>query len=134
MMDFISIPVIVGTVVFGIYKLFELFARRKERLALIEKLGQLPPPINKISLPDYSVPGLSFGALKIGCLLMGFGLGLLIGYIICASTINDYIQNSRSWEIREVSGLIYGASIFAMGGIGLITAFVIEMRLSKKKD
>ena len=36
MMDFITAPLVVGFICLGIYALFELFVRRKERL-LIEK-------------------------------------------------------------------------------------------------
>ncbi len=39
MMDFISVPLVVGIVCAGIYGLFELFVRRRERLAIIEKIG-----------------------------------------------------------------------------------------------
>lgn len=37
MLDFITIPLVVGICVAGTYGLFELFARRKERITLIEK-------------------------------------------------------------------------------------------------
>ena len=39
MMDFISVPLVVGIVCAGIYGLFELFVRKRERLAIIEKIG-----------------------------------------------------------------------------------------------
>ena len=39
-MDFITAPLIVGIITLGIYKLFELFACRRERITLIEKLGE----------------------------------------------------------------------------------------------
>ena len=39
MMDFILIPTIIGIITYGIYKLFELFVRKKERLNIIEKFG-----------------------------------------------------------------------------------------------
>ena len=39
MMDFITIPLVVGMITLGIYKLFDLFVRKKERLAIIEKIG-----------------------------------------------------------------------------------------------
>ena len=79
-MDFITAPLIVGIITLGIYKLFELFACRRERITLIEKLGekmsQTDLELNgKICLPDFNRPQLSFGALKGGCLLLGVGLG-----------------------------------------------------------
>ena len=39
MMDFITIPLVVGTITLGIYKLFELFVCKKERITMIEKLA-----------------------------------------------------------------------------------------------
>ena len=38
-MDFITIPLVVGIICAGIYGLFELFVRKKERLAIIEKIS-----------------------------------------------------------------------------------------------
>ena len=38
MMDFITAPLVVGFICLGIYALFELFVRRKERLLIIEKI------------------------------------------------------------------------------------------------
>ena len=40
------VPLIMGIITLGIYKLFELFACRRERMAIIEKLG------DKISAAD----------------------------------------------------------------------------------
>ncbi|NDV65359.1 DUF6249 domain-containing protein [Bacteroides sp. 224] len=133
MMDFIMIPAIIGIITLGIYKLFELFARRKERLALIEKLTEVKSFPNEIRFPKYFSSGFSFGALKAGSLLIGIGLGLLVGYLICCLTIPDYIQNAGNWKIERFSGIIYGACIFVLGGIGLITAFVIELKLGRSK-
>ena len=42
MMDFISVPLVVGIVCAGIYGLFELFVRKRERLAIIEKINWMP--------------------------------------------------------------------------------------------
>lgn len=135
MMDFIMVPVIVATIVLGIYKLFELFARRRERLALIEKLSEIKNlPIDGFSLPNYSNYKFSSGALKGGCLLVGLGLGLLIGFFICYATFPNYIQNFKDWEYRQISSLIYGACILLFGGIGLITAFVIELKMRRKDE
>ena len=98
MMDFISVPLVVGIVCAGIYGLFELFVRKRERLAIIEKIG--------------------------------IGLGLLVGFIInmCMAT-NSYYDDG--WYRHEVAGTAYGASVLLFGGIGLIIAFVIELKLGK---
>lgn len=133
-MDFLIAPIVVGTITYGIYKLFELFVCRRERLNIIEKLsnGITLPSTDKIRLDGYFGQRSSFGALKAGCLLVGVGLGLLIGFIIASNYIPDYFNNTDNWQIRQMTGLIYGSCILLFGGIGLIAAFMIELRLKKQ--
>ena len=79
-MSYITGWIVVGIITLGIYKLFELFVGKKERLTMIEKLGdKLDPSMlgNRLSLPlpvgtpfMSSFP-ISFSALKFGCLLLG---------------------------------------------------------------
>lgn len=131
MMDFIMVPLIVGIVCAGIYGLFELFVRKKERLAIIEKIGDKLEPSAfdvKIGLPRLAT-NFSFSSLKTGCLLAGIGLGLLVGFIISVS-LTDFNLDGR----RELIITVYGASVLLFGGIGLIIAFVIELKLSKDKN
>ena len=40
MLDFIMVPLVCGIFVLGFYKLFELFVCKKERLLIIEKMGE----------------------------------------------------------------------------------------------
>ena len=132
MMDFISVPLVVGIVCAGIYGLFELFVRKRERLAIIEKIGDKLDASafdGKLGLPHY-MRNFSFSSLKAGCLLAGIGLGLLVGFIInmCMAT-NSYYDDG--WYRHEVAGTAYGASVLLFGGIGLIIAFVIELKLGK---
>ncbi len=135
MMDFIMVPIVVGICIAGVYGLFELFVRRKERLALIEKLSdKIDSKVieGKLPMPGYNfMKGFSFSALKAGCLLAGIGLGLLIAFIVVACSYNylmgeDYIR-------QELVGSVYGASVLLFGGIGLIIAFVIELKMANKK-
>ena len=131
MMDFIMVPLIVGIVCAGIYGLFELFVRKKERLAIIEKIGDKLEPSAfdvKIGLPRLAT-NFSFSSLKTGCLLAGIGLGLLVGFIISVS-LTDFNLDGR----RELISTVYGASVLLFGGIGLIIAFVIELKLWKDKN
>lgn len=131
-MDFIMVPLIIGIITAGIYGLFELFARRKERLAIIEKIGDKLDASafeGKLGLPSY-IRNFSFNALKIGSLMTGIGLGLLIGYFINYGMGNLF---SNDWGNREVAGLVYGASVLLFGGISLLVAFLIELKIAKKK-
>lgn len=117
-------------IVFGtIYKLFELFVGRKERQMLIDKLSET-------SLTDGKFKGLnmssSYSALRFGCLLLGLGFGILVGYIIVCNSLPDYFMDDVNTRIRETASIIYGASTLLGGGIGMLAAFIIEVFCSKK--
>ena len=80
-MGYITGWIVVGIITLGIYKLFELFVGKKERLTMIEKLGdKLDPSMlgNRLSLPlpvgtpFMSSSPISFSALKFGCLFLDF--------------------------------------------------------------
>lgn len=134
-MDFIMVPVVCGIFVLGFYKLFELFVCKKERLLIIEKMGEKFTPEmlgNKINLS--SVGNVSFSALKFGCLFVGLGLGLLVAYLICRTTIDDYVVRNAdwNWEVRQTISVIYGACVLLFGGVGLLASFLVELKISKK--
>lgn len=126
-MDFIMIPAILGIVTLGFYKLFELFVCKKERLLIIEKMGEKFSPEmlgNKINLS--SVGNVSFSALKFGCLFVGIGLGLLVAFCIHYNFV-DFLN--KGWDTRSV---VYGSCVLLFGGAGLLTSFLIELKISKK--
>ena len=57
MMDFIMVPTILAIITLGIYKLFELFVCKKERLTIIEKMGEkFTPDMLELSLIHISEP------------------------------------------------------------------------------
>ncbi|KAA6329649.1 hypothetical protein EZS27_021564 [termite gut metagenome] len=140
MMNFVVAPLVVGIITLGIYKLFELFVRKRERLTIIEKLGdKLTAPIewSRLSLPDYRGTRFSFGSLKVGCLLMGIGLGLLTGFFVNIYILVNlrYTEEIMStWEVQQITSVAYGASVLFFGGAGLIVAFIIEKKKKKKED
>ena len=78
------------------------------------------------------MPGISFNALKTGCLLMGIGLGVMVGFVL-----NVVLEtNSSNWNLLNVYQLqsaAYGASVLFFGGTGLIIAFIVEMMMKRKK-
>ena len=135
MLDFIMVPAIFGIVTLGIYKLFELFVCKKERLLIIEKMGEkFTPDMLEHKINFSSVGKFSSTALKFGCLFMGLGLGLLIGYLICSTTLEGYAEmESFNRSMRETVSIIYGACILLFGGIGLLTAFLVELKINKDK-
>lgn len=138
-MDFIVPPLVTGIVFYFTYMVFELFARRKERMTLIEKMGQslapMDPSILKTQfsslLPTFSKK--SFTALRIGCLLVGLGLGLLVGLLLCLYLRNSGIEN-HSWEREMFYTVAYGASVLLFGGLGLVISYVIESKSSSKEE
>lgn len=138
MWDFIVAPLVVGIICLGIYGLFELFVRRKERMAIIEKLGDKLDTANftgKLSFPAYGLPRFSFSSLKIGCLLVGIGLGMLVGFILnlIVSSNSGHLGFELHMENQLVSAA-YGASVLLFGGLGLIVAFIIETKMGNKKE
>lgn len=125
---------VLGIIIYGTYKLFELFVRRRERLALIEKLGD-SSSVNlqecKLYLPqsDSSL----FTALKLGSLFSGMGIGILIGFFICNSFIEGYATgNNLTWNIQKQSDIVYGSCMLLFGGLGLLVAFVFELLYTRK--
>ena len=131
-MEYITGWIIVGIISLAIYKLFELFVGKKERLTIIEKLGdKLNSDMfdGKICFPNFAIPSTSFSALKLGSLLAGMGLGLLIGYLICATTMPNYFEEHY---MNGLASVIYGACVLLFGGLGLLMAFIAELKISKK--
>jgi len=136
MMDFIMVPLIVGIVTLGIYKLFELFARRKERLAIIEKMGEkfdASMTECKSAFPVKTFGQSPYGTLKLASLLLGVGLGLLVGFFIVLNTFG-FSSQEHGWQNDETASVIYGACVLLFGGLGLLIAFIIEMKNSNKSD
>ncbi|MGQ1889457.1 DUF6249 domain-containing protein [Thermophagus sp. OGC60D27] len=132
-MDFIMIPLIVGMITLGIYKLFELFVRRKERLKIIDKMdGNFNAELWQKNYLSTVPHNHSYNTLKIACLLLGVGLGLLTGFYILGSWGNDILFND-SWQARETKSIVYGATVLLFGGLGLLIAFLLEQRNEKNK-
>ena len=129
MMDFIMVPAVMGIITLGIYKLFELFVRKKERLIIIDKIGdKLTPDILNGKI-DFStnIPKFSSSALKFGCLFMGLGIGILVAFAVHYN-FADFVENA--YYLRSA---VYGSCVLLFGGLGLIIAFIIELKISKKK-
>ena len=137
-MDFIMVPLVIGIITLGIYKLFELFVRKQERLTVIDKIGdKLDPSFlqNAIPNPIRFFGHISTGALKAGCLLVGVGLGLLVGLFIIRSIYPSVeIMLDRKGYFREIASIVFGSSVLLFGGISLLVAFFVEMRFTRPKE
>lgn len=127
MLEEIMIPVTCGLFIGGFLKLFELFVCKKERLALIEKMGdKITPDMLQSKISFSSIGNLSFSALKVGCLLIGLGLGILVAFFIHYNMM-DFCDDLR------IQSTLYTSCILLFGGIGLLTAFLIELKINKNK-
>ena len=132
MMNFISVPLVVGMITLGIYKFFELLVCRRERLNIIEKIdpGALVDYLKNVRLglplnspASNSRSGFSSWALRLGCLLAGLGLGLLVAYWTVDVSMENYYAQAA----------VYGGSVLCFGGLGLVVAFVVERLIDRKE-
>jgi hypothetical protein len=99
-MDWIMIP-LNCLIVFGtIYKVVELFVRKRERLMLISKLTEISN-VDFKGINLYS-SGNKFTALRIGWLMFGVGLGFLAGFLI---------NMMATYGNMPTTSTVYGASM-----------------------
>jgi hypothetical protein len=130
-MNNILVPIlVVGFLILGTYKLFELFVRKGERLAIIEKLFTLTE--NKEISGSIKLPDISFGnsnngswALRVSLLLIGVGLGCFVAFIICMNV--PYVDNVAGAPV------LFFSCIAFFGGAGLLAAYLIESKQAKDK-
>ncbi|MGL5705644.1 MAG: DUF6249 domain-containing protein [Tannerellaceae bacterium] len=126
MFDFLTPPLVTFVIFYSIYCIFDLFVRRKERMEIIERMGdKLDPDLLKPSFGFKGKINFSFSSLKLGALLTGIGLGIFVGSILCV------FGNPQSNALTQS---IMGGSLLLFGGLGLIVAFVIELKMSNKKN
>ena len=92
------------------------YLKTRENLAMVEK-GMNPKQ-------QYNRPA-PFKSLKLGLLLLGAGLGLLIAYII---DINTNLTGGGNFPHHNDNPAIYFALIAMGGGLGLITSYAIERK------
>lgn len=131
----IIVSIMTITICSTVYGLFDLLVRRKERLAIIEKLseGKDFGQINgKIDF-SFGNNSFSFWALRCGCLLVGLGLGLIVGFYLSSTALGDF-GGDVTPRSAEIAGVVYGGSLLLFGGLGLLLAFILETKYDKKKE
>jgi hypothetical protein len=133
---------IVGFIVLGIYKLFELFVKKKERIMIIEKLLTLRE--NKELSGSIHLPGISLGkqesgfwALRISLLFIGVGIGCIIAFFIQYQLFNSFLDfNTDDWDVEnnvsQIQFVLNFSLITIFGGTGLLIAYLIESKQIKK--
>jgi MFS family permease len=121
--------IIVLGIAYAIYKLFELFVRRKERMVIIEKMSSGECVVN---FPDvskwFSSPTPKLGGLRLGLLLIGLGLGLAMAIIL--NSFFAFNSRALSWQDKDI---LYFALMMLFGGLGLLVAYLIEQKNLKKE-
>lgn len=132
MNEFVPIFV-VGIIVLGIYKVIELFVRRRERLMLVEKLeGEaFAEFIRNGGIPSTEPrkTGLRFGVLHFASAMLGLGLGLVVTFSISSTFfLEDFHQY---WHIRQ---LCEGGCVLLFTGLALVISFIVEYKLTHKKE
>lgn len=139
-MDQIMAMFIVATATYGIYRLFELFVRRRERLSIVEKISEgIDPNVLKGSFNLCSNKGNSgyvgSWAIRIGLLLVGVGLGVAIAAIIDLLSVAPPSADERAfYEFRNTISILYPACAAIFGGIGLVIAYFIERKEYRKEQ
>lgn len=134
MLDFLVAPVTTGIVFFMIYKTFELFVRRNERLTIINKMAERGfnndgKPLNLDLNLDMRTP--RFTSLRFGACLLGIGLGMLVGFIISIYTYPTGLFADMGSS--ELASMIIGSNVLIFGGIAMLTAFLIERGITRKE-
>lgn len=116
------------------YLIFELFARRRERLALIEKLTEIrSEDLDKSRasiFTNYGLPSVRFSFLRVGMLILGVGLGIIVGFTILALILGrPYLDGD--YNNYNLTSVVYGACICFFGGAMLVGSYFLEKALQK---
>ncbi|BES61307.1 DUF6249 domain-containing protein [Dysgonomonas capnocytophagoides] len=145
----ILIPlVVVPVMVLGIYRLFELYARRKERIMIIEKMQfnapqkdlHLSDNLNLPILGNVNIKMSSLWPLRASLLMIGIGLGLIVAFILESTLTPNMMPEYSRYDydvksnISNTVAVIYFACVSLFGGIGLLAAYFIEQNKEKKQN
>ena len=125
--------IIVPFIFYFTYKFLEALIRRKERLMLVEKLDlsnlhTFPSSQEALNVLEY-MPNKCFSNLRIGLLIAGIGLGLMVAWVL-AICFDPF--GSMSSDYRGMFEVIYLASPALFGGIGLLISYLIEQKARKE--
>ena len=133
MFDFL-VPILITLTIFvTVYRIFELFVRKNERMRIIEKAANVPPLDQNCLREDitaYCPQSLrrSYMPLRCGLLAIGIGLGLLVAFLLVGLATNGrYYANTDgyNWMVPRV---VYPSCVCLFGGIGLLMSYVIERK------
>ncbi len=137
-MEFLIVTVVLGIVTLGVYRLVELFARRKERIMIIEKMQgnvNFDALKNQLNLPFVGKSRNSNWTLRASLLLIGLGVGFIVGLLLQFSLEYQLAANIEAFRMspHDMLSIIYFASVILFGGIGLLIAYLIERKEERKQ-
>lgn len=131
--DNLSAVLIVGIVFFAIYKIFDLFVKRKERILFTEKISEIgntnSEQLSQI-IHELKSEGCRFISLRLGSILLGVGLGSFCAYLLVYSLNKEY-TNMSNYGVEMLISTIYGSCILFFGGLSLLVSFWIENKIKK---
>ena len=132
------IPAIVCAIVFYyIYKIIELFVKKKERMTIIEKFSSgIDPEILQTPMykPLIKNENNSIWSIRSGLLLLGVGLGLTLAVIFHLSGIPRVAGTQEYYDYQNTVSILYPAFAIIFGGLGLVIAYFIERKDNKKAE
>lgn len=130
--------VICGLFFYFTYRIFELYARRKERMAIIEKLSNgIDPELlrNQFNISTFKDSSYGSWAIRIGLLLIGVGLGVAIAAIIdMLAVAPSEVNNEVFYGFRNAISVLYPSLAAIFGGLGLVIAYFIEKKGEDKES
>jgi hypothetical protein len=102
------------------------YLKTRENLAMVEK-GMNPKQKHNRPAP--------FKSLKLGLLLLGAGIGLLIAFLIDFNMLRSF-ANGNYYRNDDGIPFLYFSLIAIGGGLGLITSYAIERKylLDRKEE
>ncbi len=114
-------------------KMIELFVHRKERIELVRKLDSLDlSKENNLDLGKiFGGDSSRFWPIRVGSLIIGLGIGLLVGYLINYG-VGNFIPDNVYYD--DAVGVVYGASVLLFGGLGLLLSYFLEKKSRAKKQ
>lgn len=119
-----------------VYKVFELYGMRDERKTIVDRLDadglieyvkRIPIGIgggNAEAVPQKRRV-VAVWPLRIGLAVLGFGIGIILGYLISQNGFNDVYSPHRQFEALWLASACGGT------GLGLLLSFIIETIIAK---
>ena len=118
----------------GIYKIFELFIRRSERMKLIDRLSENPDPqsLHNSLFAKRNMFDNKMG-IKIAALLIGMAVGLLGVFAISyADFMSQQLGYSHTSFVEKNIEILTLGFILFFGGVGLLVPSIIFYKQDKK--